>query len=187
MKLWWLNTPYGKCSLRELKMRSAVCLGWTELGPLNRYVKDKPGWERQFKTFVQIKGDIAYRSSEKWKNSQREFDQVPNVFWQLLSIKKDDLIITLETGNPYTRGTPIISAIGQAGSDALKSYQFNDSFTYGHSVCDDTNWLEWDSMRYNDFSLPANSFLGLTIDEFQLDYALKIWSALLGKEQKKTG
>lgn len=178
MNLWWYYTQYTNCSFSEIQKRSSVPFGWSEIGALDRYVKDKPNWERQFKTFVQVKGDIAFNGNTAWQTNYRQTDRVPDLFWQMLQIKKDDLIICIESGNSVTMGKPFIAGISQATVDGIKSYQFDDKFKNSHNVCSGLLWSSWNLNTPQDFPMPKEDFLILKQDNSLVRQAHDVWLQL---------
>jgi|GEM_PF-1560515 len=175
MNLWWLYLPSDTCSFTEITRRQCVAIGWSELGPLDKYIKDKPNWERQFKSYIQVKGDLAYSTTPRWKEKDREFDQIPDIFWRMLQINRGDLIVAVESGSELTLGRTVIRGIGRASQDALTSYEYEAGNHHAHTVCPDTRWFAWDRFKMGELHMPTHSFRTLCIENNQLETALDGW------------
>jgi hypothetical protein len=171
--LWWFHTSAERCSFSELKRRKALAFGWSEFGDISRIIKDKPGWERQFKTYIQVKGDVVYHGDSKWRDGDRNFDQVPSIFWQLLEIKQDDLVAVIESGNQLTYGRPVVRGVGQFKQDAIKSYNFDENAKHGHSVGENIQWLDWDAAHMGELQPPKGTFRVICQNNDGLELALQ--------------
>lgn len=165
MNLWWMFTSSSQCSYEELKKRQCLALGWPELDDLSKYVRDKPNWERQFKTFVQLKGNVAYNQDKSWDQKKQCLKEgVPAIFWRWLNIRKGDLIAVMETGSQMTFGQIEVRGIAQATQDGMASYNFDDSFHHAHQISSGLNWVDWDIAHHGELPKPEKSFNVLTID-----------------------
>ena len=138
MNLFWLLLPSDMCSFDELQKRQCVAIGWPEIGTLEKYIRVGTNWERRFKSYVQLRGDLAYGRNPSWKKSGREFDQIPHIFWQLLAIEQGDMIVAVESGKEITYGRPVIRGVGQITKNALGTYCYEKQHRYAHAVCPDT-------------------------------------------------
>jgi hypothetical protein len=174
MNLWWLITSSGQCRYSEIKQRGCIPLGWKELGSVDKYVKDKPGWERQFKTFIQLRGNIAYQRDKTWTaEAQNMSTGVPNIFWQWLHIKQGDYVAVMETGSQLTLGNIEVMGVAEVTQDALTSYQFNEQFHHAHQVCSGLEWLDWNRAKLGELQKPKKSFKALGVDNEQLDVVIE--------------
>lgn len=171
MKLWWLNLQADVCPFNDFAKRQSISIGWPELETLEKQINSKSYSERRFKSYIQIKGDIAYARNPKWKGGERSFDNVPHVFTQLLSIEKGDLIIALELGNEKNFGRPAIRGIAQASQDAFGTYSYDKAHHHAHTVCPGTVWTPWQRSTMGELRLPNISFNALCVENSQLDDA----------------
>lgn len=172
MNLWWFYTRNDTCSFNQMRERSSIPFGWSEIGDIQKYIKNKANWERQFKTFIQVKGDLAYVNDNSWYLNYRDLNMVPGLLWQILQIKKDDLIICIESGSAQTMGKPKISGIGQVTTDAILSYRYNPAFSYAHSVCEGIQWKSMDHLHKSlPIQLPKQDFFILYKDDEQINQA----------------
>jgi len=172
MNLWWFYTRADTCSFTQMQERSSIPFGWSETGDIQKYIRNKPNWERQFKTFIQVKGDLAYVNDNSWHLNDRNLDMVPELFWKLIQIKKDDLIICIESGSAQTMGKPWISGIGQVIRDASLSYHYNPAYTNAHSVCEGIEWKSMGHLHKNyPIELPKQDFFILYEDKEQIKQA----------------
>ncbi|WP_189610777.1 hypothetical protein [Saccharospirillum salsuginis] len=178
MNLWWLVTSSVYCSYSELKQRRCLALGWREIGDLERYIKEKKGWERQFKTFVQLKGNIAYPRDKRWTEEDSALTGVPTIFWNLLQIREGDYVAVIETGNQLTLGSIEVRGVGRVTQDAMRSYHFNEEFHHAHEVCAGLEWKDWDLAHYGELDKPSRSFKALLQDNDQLDKVDEAWGAI---------
>lgn len=178
MNLWWMMTSSSQCSYDELKKRKCLTLGWPELEDLNKYVRDKPNWERQFKTFVQLKGNLAYANSRKWGAAEQDLNSgVPDVFWRWLQIKKGDCIVVMETGSQMTLGQIEVRGVAQITQDAMATYRYDGAYHHAHEICHGLTWVDWDIAHFGELAKPMNSFNALTIDNSQTDVVLDALNA----------
>lgn len=169
--LWWFHTSADRCSFNELQRRKALAFGWTELGDISRILKDKPGWERQFKTYLQVKGDMVFHGDNKWRDGDRNLDSVPSIVWQFFQIQQGDLVAVIETGNQLTLGRPEVRGIGQIQQNAMTSYRFESDQNHGHCIGGSVNWMEWDSAHMGELPLPKTSFRVICQDNEGLEIA----------------
>jgi len=175
MHLYWLMLSAESCSFNEISRRQCIAIGWPELGSLEKYVRDRPDWERRFKSYLQIRGDVAYTNSRQWQASERDFDQVPSIFWRMLQIKKGDLVLAVESGNELTLGRPTIRGVCRASADAINSYAYDDAYHHAHRVCPDTKWVAWDRLSMGEPSFPKQNFRTLCQDDSQIDTVMAGW------------
>lgn len=174
MKLWWFLSSSSKCRYLELKDRGCLALGWPELGSLTKYVRDKPGWERQFKTFVQLKGNIAYANDKVWqKEGHNLMTGVPDIFWRFLHIKEGDLVVVMETGSQLTLGQIEVMGIARVTKNAMVSYLYNDQYHHAHQICDGLVWRDWNRAKFGELEKPKASFNTFTDDNSQIDRVIE--------------
>jgi len=183
MNLWWLVVSKTTCGYDELKSRGCIPLGWSEIGSLAKYVKDKPGWERQFKTFVQLRGNIAYQHNKSWLNGDGALDGVPKLFWEYLHIKKDDYIAVMETGNQLTLGNIEVRGIAKVTIDSMKSYGFNENYHHSHQVCSGLEWRDWQVAKFGVIQKPSESFKALKINNDQMKNVHEAWQILTVEQE----
>lgn len=172
MNLWWLYTRHDVCNIAEVSSRSTIPFGWSEIGDISRYVKDRPNWERQFKAFIQVKGDLAYARDNSWLLDNRSKDKVPNLFWQFLQIKAGDIVVCIESGSQRTMGKPVIAGLGEVSKNAIDSYNFDNGYHFSHSVCSNTRWTNlknWNKVQ--PIQMPDNDFFILCQDNSYLKQA----------------
>ncbi|EAR10293.1 hypothetical protein MED297_13757 [Reinekea sp. MED297] len=162
-------TSSSQCSYEELKRRQCLALSWSELDDLSKYVRDKPGWERQFKTFVQLRGNIAYVNDRRWGPQQQDLSTgVPDVFWRWLHIRKGDLIALMETGSQITLGQIEVLGIARVHTDAFSTYRYDSQYHHAHQVLGGLKWVDWDIKHFGELPKPEGSFNALTIDNSQI-------------------
>lgn len=175
MNLWWLITSSVNCSYSELRQRHCLALGWREIGSLERYLRDSPGWERQFKTFVQLKGNIAYSRDKSWTDDDSALTGVPTLFWNFMHIQKGDFVALMETGSQLTLGRIEVRGIAQVTQNAMQSYHFNEQYHHAHEVCGGLQWVDWDIAHFGELERPHQSFKALLQDNDQLDAVRQAW------------
>lgn len=180
MDLWWLVVPSAHCSYDELKRRGCIALGWPEIGDLSRYLKDKPGWERQFKTFVQLRGNLAYQGQRHWTEDARSLDGVPALFWRLLGIDEGDYIVLMEAGSQLSLGRTEVRGFARIHRDALASYRYEADYHHAHQVCGGLQWLDWDLAHFGELPRPEQSFRALVCDNTALETVERAWQARQG-------
>ena len=165
MKLWWLMIHRPDCSYEQLKQRSCLAMRWKELGSLDRHIRQRPGWERQLKTYIQVKGDVVFNHNPQWRKDYRDMDQVPQAFINFLSVKAGDLIIALEAGAATQLGRTEAFGVAEATDDAVSSYQYDDNHAYAHSASHGLVWHNWDRIHFGEPKLPKKMFISITEDE----------------------
>jgi len=175
VNLWWIHLSSEQCSFNEVTNRQCIPIGWSELNSLERHIKNIPHWERRLKSYIQLKGDVAYSKNASWKDIERNFEEVPEVFVRMLSIKRNDLIIAIESGHELHAGRPTIKGIARVTEDAFSSYQYNSNFRHAHSVCPNTQWLTLDSFHMSELNIPYLSFRTLCSETSQLKDAISSW------------
>ena len=180
MNLWWLFTSNYRCSYDEIKARKCIAIGWPELESLSRYIKDKPGWERQFKTFVQLRGNLAYTTDKNWlKGDDALSTGVPNIFWNLIHIKKGDFVVVMESGNQLTLGNVEIRGIAEVTQNAITSYKYDKNYHHAHQVCDGLNWQDWNTAKFSELDKPQTSFKSILMDDDQLARVEEVWNTMM--------
>lgn len=188
MNLWWLYTRHDTCGFSEIEQRSCIPFSWSEIGNIGKYVKDKPNWERQFKTYVQIKGDLAYSNDANWQLENRDFDRVPELFWKFLHIKAGDIIVCIESGSQKTLGKPVERGIGLVTQDGFASYDYKDQFSYAHSVCKNTRWFSLEHWSKSlALEMPKQSFFILSQDNSQMALAQDIIDEMTSENYQQYG
>ncbi|AJQ97331.1 hypothetical protein [Gynuella sunshinyii] len=167
MKLWWLMTHRPECSYAQLKQRGCLAIYWKDLGSLERYIRVRNGWERQLKTYIQVKGDVVFGQNPKWRKDYRELDQVPQAFMNFLSIKAGDLVIALEAGAATQLGRTEAFGVAEVTQDTLNSYRYDDRFDYAHCGSHGLIWHDWDRIHFGEPKLPKKPFISVTEDNGQ--------------------
>jgi hypothetical protein len=175
MNLWWLITSGVHCSYDELKRRQCVALGWAEIGSLEKYLKDKPGWERQFKTLVQVRGNIAYARDKRWTESASALTGVPSLLWSLLQMREGDFVVVMESGNQLTLGRLEVRGITRITRDGMASYEFVENAHHAHQISEGLTWVDWDRAHNGELEMPTHSFFSLSQDNSQLDAVQHAW------------
>ena len=96
--VWWLaiDSNNGHSSYQELKERKVVAQGWSELGDLSeqldfQYQMDRAQTDEDIKNI----GDKVYKRSGRW-GKDRLPSGTPRVFWNLLTLRKRDLVVAIE-------------------------------------------------------------------------------------------
>ncbi|MEX0624373.1 hypothetical protein [Saccharospirillum sp.] len=181
MNLWWLITSSVHCSYDELKRRHCVALGWAEIGSLQKYLKDKPGWERQFKTLVQVRGNLAYARDKRWTETASSLSGVPSLLWSLLQIRAGDFVVVMESGNQLTLGRLEVRGITRITEDGMGSYSFEEGVHHAHQISKGLNWIDWDRAHFGELPMPTQSFFSLLQDNDQLETIQLAWE----QQQKK--
>ncbi|WLD58625.1 hypothetical protein NFC81_02235 [Salinispirillum sp. LH 10-3-1] len=174
MALWWCITSNSRCSYEELKRRRCLALGWRDLGSLQRYIKDDPRWERQFKTRVQLKGNLAYAKDQQWVDHGAS---VPELFWRFINMPAGDYIVLLEAGSQLTLGKTEVFGIARTPDRAIGCYQYDDQFDHAHQIHADLEWVDWHRARFGELNLPRVSFKSLLQDDTELPKVEAAWAA----------
>ena len=183
MNLWWMITSSSNCPYDQLKQRQCVALGWRELESLKRYIKPGNNWERRFKTFVQLRGNVAYSKDRRWdEQTQSMTTGVPQVFWDLLQIKQNDFIVVMETGSQMTLGRIEIRGFAKIAQDAQTSYDFKANLHHAHEACHGSIWRDWPTARFGELARPAKSFIAIHQDNDQLATVEKVWQQLASED-----
>ncbi|WP_394170928.1 hypothetical protein [Saccharospirillum alexandrii] len=175
MNLWWLITSSVHCSYDELKRRQCVALGWAEIGSLEKYLKDKPGWERQFKTLVQVRGNLAYARDKRWTETASALSGVPSLLWSLLQMRAGDFVVVMESGNQLTLGRLEVRGITQLTEDGMTSYSFEEGVHHAHQISKGLTWVDWDRAHLGELEMPKQSFFSLLQDNEQLETVKLAW------------
>ncbi len=178
MTLWWLVTSNSECSYEELKRRECIALRWRELESIQRYIKPGNNWERRFKTFIQLRGNIAYSRGKHWNKQAQDMDNgVPSIFWKFLHIQQGDYIVAMESGSQLTLGQLEVQGFAQVTQDSMSSYQFNEDFHHSHEVCHGLHWYDWSIPHFGELQKPLTSFMAIHRDNDQLGAVQNAWQA----------
>lgn len=172
MALWWFITSNARCSYEELKRRRCLALGWRDIGSLQHYIKDDPRWERQFKTRLQLKGNLAYSKDKSWIDHGAT---VPDLFWQLINIQPGDFIVLLEAGSQLTLGKTEVFGIAQAPHRAIEHYHYDERYDHAHQIYTDLEWIDWQRARFGELEMPRVSFKSMLRDDSQLPSVQAAW------------
>jgi hypothetical protein len=142
MKVWWLAIDKnGKhCSYLELKHRKVIAQGWSALGDLTSLKTFYFGSNKKgFKETIQLLGDTTYKGKH-WFDKNRKLNKCPSVMWNMMDIKKGDLIIGIE-------GTTI-KGICEISVDGIKSYNYDDRYEYAQTIGKFVEWIDWDKSLF---------------------------------------
>lgn len=139
---WWLDVD--ERSYLELKQKKAVSI--EKLNDLTTLLPLYPRHENAFKSSIQSIGDALYENDEWWEKTGRETAGCPRWMWNLLTIKRGDLLVAVRT-----RTTPITTiGICEMPVDGLTSYKYDrDSErpqTIGSGL---VNWIDWNESTFN--------------------------------------
>lgn len=183
MAMWWFITSNARCSYEELKRRRCLALGWRELGNLAGYIRDDPKWERQFKTRIQLKGNLAYPHDRQWIEQDHAMTAVPELFWRFLNLPQHDYIVLLEAGSQMTLGKTEVFAMARLHKPAIESYRYDENYDHAHQIYDDLTWVDWDRARFGELELPRVSFKSMLQDDAQLEQVQRAWQE--AQDEKK--
>ena len=171
MKTWWLAIDInGKhSSYLELKHRKIVAQGWSALGNLDLLKKCLPNNKREFFQIIQLLGDVAYEGSW-WSGYDRNARRCPSVMWNLMNVKKGDLIIAIEGIT--------VKGICEMPIDGVESYRYDDSYEYAQTIGFPVKWVDWNKNNFGDFiptapKLSVQGIRGLNKESFDVKEAWK--------------
>ena len=169
--VWWLaiDSNNGHSSYQELKKRKVVAQGWPKFGDLSKqlvfkYQMDKP------QTYEDIKniGDKVYKGANHWEKDRLP-SGTPRVFWNLLNLKKGDLVVAIE--GTTVRG---VCELKQHGVDG---YSFNPNYNYAHGFGGDIDWINWEEKNFGEPpTSPRLSVKGISKLSNQAQYVIKRWA-----------
>jgi len=127
MKTWWLAVDKngGHSSYTEFKHRKIVAQGWSKLGNLDLLKKCLPNNKREFFKIIQLLGDVAYKSASWWLNKDKNATRCPTVMWNLMKVKKGDLIVAIEGAT--------VKGICEMTADGVESYRYDNSYEYAQT------------------------------------------------------
>jgi hypothetical protein len=174
--VWWCSIDTKYSSYLELKYRKVIAQGWPGLGDLSRYFSQFPDWKKNWKGFCQViqnLGDVYY---DDWRNKtakHRQPHSAPTVIWNLLSIKKCDLIVARE-------GTTV-KGICQIEQNGWESYRYdnpdvwNEAFTYAQTVGFPVNWVDWDEEIFDFVPIPPRMLLGIRALKVDKERVIEAW------------
>lgn len=136
-QVYWLaiDTNHQHSSYNEFKKRQCVAQGWSKLGDLSKlnifkYQADK---DTIMNEIVKL-GDQAYQGNKRWQKD-RQLTGTPKVFWNLIGLRKGDLIIALE-------GTKVCG-ICELPIHGVDGYHFDDRNNYAHEFGGKVDWIDW--------------------------------------------
>lgn len=175
--VWWLaiDSNNRHCSYQELKERKAVAQGWPKLGDLSKQLEFMYQMDKA-QTYEDIKriGDKAYKGSEHWEKDRLP-SGIPRVFWNLLSLRKGDLVVAIE--GTTVRG---VCELNQHGVDG---YLFDQNYNYAHRFGGDVDWIDWDRRIFGEPPTPPRlSVKGISKLSNQAHYVIKLWESFNSKE-----
>ena len=130
MGVFWLAVDKDCSSYLELKYRMIVAQGWSRLKNLVSLQPFYPNHEDLFKQNIKALGDIGYKNKE-WFHR----DNCGEVMWNLIKLKKGDLVIALEGRT--------VKGICEMPSDGIESYRFDEGFEYANTVGFGVKWVDW--------------------------------------------
>ncbi len=151
MKTWWLGIDTKYCSYVELKYRKIVAQGWGDLGSLVSLKQFFPHNQNDFFHVIQLLGDVAYKDANHWFNTDkadRNPTRCPTVMWNLMDVKKGDLIVGIE-------GT-MVMGICKMPSDGIASYRYDGEYDYAQTIGFPVEWIDWDSNIFGFTPTPSN-------------------------------
>lgn len=139
---WWLDVD--ERFYLELKQKKVVSI--EKLNDLTTLLPLYPRHENAFKSSIQSIGDALYENNEWWENTGRETRVCPRWMWNLLSIKRGDLIVAVQT-----RTTPITTiGICEMPVDGLTSYKYDRDSERPQTIGNGSvNWINWDKSLFD--------------------------------------
>lgn len=164
---WWLDVDDR--SYVQLKLKKEISI--ERLNDLTTLIPLYPRHENAFKAAIQSIGDALYENDEWWQITGKETSVCPRWMWNLLSIKRGDLIVAV-----HSRETPI-KALGicEMPVDGFSSYKYNDSErpqTIGNGL---VNWIDWNDSVI-DLPLKSPGIVdGIQKLTSQHDEIIKLW------------
>ena len=168
--VWWLaiDSNNGHSSYQELKKRKVVAQGWPKFGDLSEQLVFQYQMDKS-QTYEDIKniGDKAYKGEDHWEKNRLP-SGTPRVFWNLLNLRKGDLVVGIE-------GTTIrgICELKQHGVDG---YTFDTSYNYAHGFGGDVDWIDWEENVFSEPpTSPRLSVKGISKLSNQAQFVIKKW------------
>ncbi len=157
MKTWWLAIDKNdkNSSYLELKHKKIVAQGWSALGNLDLLRKCVPNNKKEFFSIIQLLGDVAYKSKGWWLHKDKKATRCPTVMWNLMNVKKGDLIVGIE-------GTQVMG-ICEMPVDGVESYRYDSGYEYAHTIGFPVKWIDWNKNNFGDFipNAPEQSVQGI--------------------------
>lgn len=164
MHTWWCALKTKHTSYVEVKRRKVIAQGWSALGNLVSLLPLVPDHRAQFAPRIQSLGDVGYDQEparppgrEWWKSKDRKKHRTPRVMWNLLNLRKGDLVVAIE-------GTTV-KGICQILQDGVTSYKYagpGDVYEYAQTVGFPVAWVDWDAALFGFVPVaPAKSVLGI--------------------------
>lgn len=157
VSVWWLAIDKNNkhCSYKELKVREVVAQGWPAFGDLSKKIVFRyPLTRSDIQTEIQRIGDQAYKGHDFWVNSDRNLWRAPRIFWNLLNLSAEDIIVGIE--GTHVRG---ICELPKAGIDG---YTYNPAHNYAHGFGGSVQWVDWSQSVFGiQLSAPRRSVHGL--------------------------
>ena len=139
MNTWWCAIDTTWCTYRELRRRGVVAQGWPCFGDLRTLLRFVPTHPNSFKLAVQQIGDVAYGGQDHWDKQDRKLNRAPAVFWNLLNLRRGDLLVGIEGRT--------VCGVCQLPSDARFSYEYDRRFHYAQTV-GPVEWVDWSADRF---------------------------------------
>ncbi|MFA0117076.1 hypothetical protein AB4392_05270 [Vibrio breoganii] len=170
--VWWLaiDSNRGHCSFQELKERKVVAQGWPKFGDLSKQMDFKYQMDKS-QTYEDITniGDRAYKGTEHW-NKDRLPSGAPRVFWNLLNLRKGDLVVAIE-------GTKV-RGLCELKHHGVDGYIFDPNYNYAHGFGGIVDWFGWDEEKLGEPPTPPRqSVKGISKLSNQAHYVIKCWES----------
>ena len=178
MNTWWSALDTDHTSYEEIKHRKVIAQGWSAIGSLTSLVPLLSTDWNGFSKVIQILGDTAYGNKDWWKNIDRNENRAPTVMWNLLSIKKGDLIVAIKGID--------VKGICQAGADGINSYQHQPAYEYAQTVSFPVKWVNWEQSVFGFVPTPpSRGVLGIVGLEKESKQVIEAWQKHLNNEANK--
>lgn len=161
-RVYWLAVAVNSAevSFDELKHRRVIAQGWPAVSAdaLLPFVLDE---DRQ--TFNAIFAAL-------FKRVYPTDDAIPvaRIFWDMLHLKRGDLIVAIE-------GTRVVG-ITELKVDAISSYRHDAHHEYANAVCYGSVWVDWLTVS-SEFvpTAPAQSVPGIQQLQLHREQVLSAW------------
>jgi hypothetical protein len=178
MNTYWLAVDTDHSSYLELKYRKVVAQGWSGLGDLVSLKPFHPNHKKQFIQNIQVLGDISYNGADWWKNKDRNAKRCPFVIYNLMKLKKGDLIVALEGRTVKGVCQMPSNSLDLPSNDLVGSYRFDKGFEYAHTVGFGAKWIDWNEGIFGFTpTAPSKGVLGVKNLRNDRDAVIKAWEA----------
>jgi hypothetical protein len=171
MSTWWCALDKEYCSYNELKRRKVVAQGWPEIEDLSLLFHFIPKNKKYFLQVVNLLAEVIYKNLKPKERKDKALRGAAPVLWNLLNLKKGDLIVGIE-------GT-IVKGICELKTDALGSYKYDSKYKegYAQTIGFPVRWIDWNEKAFK-FTprTPARSVQGIKRLNQDKEKLLKAWN-----------